>query len=171
MTRINLTLFSIVIGSIGLALIVWWDWPDSSRTAPTAQIIPSYGIRTDDPDILAMGANVYEIACASCHGLNLEGQENWRMRSDDGFLPAPPHDQDGHTWHHPDFILFNVVKFGPGYNVEGYRSKMRGYDGILSDAEIRAVNSYIAAQWPDNILKRQRAINADWEQANKVRNP
>ena len=24
------------------------------------------------------------------------------MQDKDGFLPAPPHDESGHTWHHPD---------------------------------------------------------------------
>ena len=26
-------------------------------------------------------------------------------------FPAPPHDASGHTWHHPDAMLFKVTKY------------------------------------------------------------
>ena len=48
---------------------------------------------------LENGFNNYQEYCASCHGVNLEGQANWRSRNQDGTLPAPPHDETGHTWH------------------------------------------------------------------------
>lgn len=155
----------IVVGAVTIFGTIWWSGRQSDVVS-TVQAGPYYAIVTDDPDILNEGARVYQTACASCHGINFEGQENWRRPGEDGLLPAPPHDPSGHTWHHADFILFNVVKFGPGYNVEGYRSRMRAYEELLTDSEIRAVNSYIAAQWPENVQNRQRAINAQWEAAN-----
>ena len=27
-------------------------------------------------------------------------------------LPAPPHNETGHTWHHPDEMLFAITKYG-----------------------------------------------------------
>ena len=123
----------------------------------------AYAIDVSDPALLEIGFNIYNQSCAVCHGRNFEGQANWRSRNAAGLLPAPPHDETGHTWHHPDEILFNLVKFGPGYNLDGYQSAMRGYQGILSDEEIRAVNSYIASKWPNEVLQTQSQANARYE--------
>lgn len=27
-------------------------------------------------------------------------------------MPAPPHDDSGHTWHHADDVLFGITKHG-----------------------------------------------------------
>ena len=61
---------------------------------------------------LARGEAVYAEACASCHGANLEGQPNWRSPGPDGRLPAPPHDETGHTWHNPDRLLLQITALG-----------------------------------------------------------
>ena len=58
---------------------------------------------------LTNGYNNYQEYCASCHGVNLEGQPNWRDFKEDGTLPAPPHDETGHTWHHDTKMLFNTL--------------------------------------------------------------
>ena len=63
------------------------------------------------PDLQA-GARIYALHCASCHGMKLEGQPNWRQRLANGRMPAPPHDESGHTWHHPDEVLFGITKRG-----------------------------------------------------------
>ena len=47
---------------------------------------------------LAEGEKLYQEYCASCHGADLEGQVGWRSAGEDGILPAPPHDETGHTW-------------------------------------------------------------------------
>ncbi len=69
---------------------------------------PELRIDARDPAQLARGRIVYEQRCAACHGQRLEGQPNWRMRLPNGRLPAPPHDDTGHTWHHPDEVLFAI---------------------------------------------------------------
>lgn len=46
------------------------------------------------------GRGLYAANCASCHGANLEGQPDWMKRLPSGRLPAPPHDEAGHAWHH-----------------------------------------------------------------------
>jgi mono/diheme cytochrome c family protein len=119
-------------------------------------------LRPDDALSVSIGKKVYAENCASCHGVNLEGQPNWRQRGSDGLLPAPPHDPSGHTWHHPDGMLFALTKYGPGY-VSGqpdYQSAMPAYDGVLKDAEIAAALSYIKSTWPDEIRARHDEINA-----------
>lgn len=116
----------------------------------------------EDPAVLATGRKVYEMHCASCHGARLEGQPNWRERDAGGRLPAPPHDASGHTWHHPDEVLFRITKYGvaKAANLQGYDSAMPAYEGVLSDAEIRAVLAWIKSQWPDDIRRQQAEVDA-----------
>lgn len=105
---------------------------------------------------LAMGQAVYQSTCAGCHGVRLEGQPDWQQRRADGRLPAPPHDETGHTWHHSDELLFNLTKFGPqNYVSGGYRSDMPAFAGILRDDEIIAVIEYIKSTWSEEIRRRQ----------------
>lgn len=107
-------------------------------------------IDAGDPAQAALGRRIYAEYCASCHGANLEGQPDWRSRRPDGRLPAPPHDASGHTWHHPDGVLFRITKHGPAAIVgEGYESDMPGFAGLLPDAEIRAALAFIKSTWPE----------------------
>lgn len=116
---------------------------------------------SSDPQLVALGKRVYSKNCASCHGDNLEGQPNWRIRKPDGKLPAPPHDETGHTWHHPDVHLFEITRGGlkPPLAPDGYKSDMPAFSGALSDAEIWAVLAFIKSTWPDKIQARQKSIN------------
>ena len=97
---------------------------------------------------------MYARVCATCHGANLEGQPNWRARSPNGRLPAPPHDASGHTWHHPDRLLFAITKYGlvPPHSPAGYDSDMPAFGRMLSDDEIWAVLAYIKKQWSREVL-------------------
>jgi mono/diheme cytochrome c family protein len=119
-------------------------------------------LRTDDPAVLATGRKVYAANCAACHGARLEGQPNWRERDAGGRLPAPPHDASGHTWHHPDEVLFAITKFGVARaaRLQDYVSVMPAYEGTLTDAEIVAVLSWIKSQWPEAIRRQQEEVTA-----------
>ncbi len=115
----------------------------------------------DDAKQVALGKQVYDAHCAACHGAKLEGQPNWRERRPDGLLPAPPHDASGHTWHHPDRQLFDITKRGTAALAgPGYRTDMREFGSLLSDAEIWAVLAYIKSTWPPDIRARQERMNA-----------
>jgi mono/diheme cytochrome c family protein len=76
-------------------------------------------------------------------------------------MPAPPHDASGHTWHHPDQLLFDITKHGvaKAAKLPGYDTAMPAFDGVLSDAEIVAVLSWIKSQWPAEIRKHQADID------------
>lgn len=115
---------------------------------------------SDDPAAaISRGRTLYVAHCASCHGANLEGQPNWRAPLPNGSMPAPPHDATGHTWHHPDDVLFLITKAG-GQSVAppGYVSGMPGFGGQLSDAQIWDVLAYIKSTWPPEIQAAQRQV-------------
>lgn len=121
-------------------------------------------LRPADARLVALGSEIYAENCASCHGTDLKGQPNWRDPGADGLMPAPPHDETGHTWHHPDEILFAITKHGvaKAANLKDYKSAMPIYEGVLSDEEIIAALSWIKAQWPEEIRERHDAMNAQY---------
>lgn len=115
-----------------------------------------------DPRILEIvnrGDKVYAQQCAACHAAKLEGQADWRQRLPNGRLPAPPHDESGHTWHHPDHVLFAITKNGmvPPYAPKDYESDMPAFGGKLSDGEIWAVLAYIKSHWRASEVLAARA--------------
>jgi mono/diheme cytochrome c family protein len=114
---------------------------------------------------VALGERVYREQCAACHGANLEGQPEWQVRRPDGRMPAPPHSESGHTWHHADEVLFRITKDGLASLLPGYESDMPPYADILTDAEIWAVLAFIKSTWPPVIQARQEDINRRGDQA------
>ena len=113
-----------------------------------------------DADLLIMGRRTYAENCAACHGDELQGQPNWRRRLPDGTLPAPPHDVNGHTWHHPDRQLFVITKCGGGaVSAPGFKSAMPGFADSLSDREIIASLAFIKSFWPRQIRQRQELLS------------
>ena len=136
---------------LGLGAL-WWS--GSGASADVARMQP------DNAELVARGATIYARQCAACHGRNLEGQTpDWRQRLPDGSLPAPPHDATGHTWHHPEDLLFKVTKYG-GYKASGgsFQSNMPGFESTHSDRDIWAVLSYIKSRWPAHIRQRHDDI-------------
>jgi mono/diheme cytochrome c family protein len=144
--RIGIGFFAVAVALLAATIVAaLWSGPKSQANP-------------DDPAQVARGKPVYERHCASCHGAKLEGQPNWQEKLPTGRMPAPPHDASGHTWHHPDAVLFGITKDGlvaGKYAPPGYRSDMPGFGGILSDEEIWAVLAHIKSSWPPRIRKAQ----------------
>ena len=144
-----------VLGAAALAAAGLGAWAWSRGASAGAALAP------DDPEVVAAGREVYAAECAACHGAALEGQPDWRSPGPDGLFPAPPHDETGHTWHHPDAVLFALTREGPeAYVGGGHRSAMPGFGDVLSDEEILAVLSYIKSTWPEDVRARHDAVNA-----------
>ena len=113
---------------------------------------------------IGQGQMLYFEHCAKCHGKDLEGQPNWQTPLPNGRLPAPPHDESGHTWHHSDEALRGITKHGlKPYAGENYESDMPAFGAILSDEEIEAILAFLKSTWPEReqIYQQQRSQQAN----------
>ncbi|WCR09738.1 cytochrome c [Paracoccus stylophorae] len=138
----------LVVGGLIFAAYAIWHYSGAEATSRVSA------------DVISQGRQIYADQCAACHGANLEGQPDWRSPLPSGRLPAPPHDASGHTWHHPDDVLFRIVKEGTAAIVGGgYESDMPGFGDVLSDPEIRAVLSYIKSTWPERERGYQESVS------------
>jgi mono/diheme cytochrome c family protein len=161
-TMLNTSCFSLSRGLSILLILLGGIVPGLTGMVSVQAQTPT-STRQADPDNaeqVALGQQVYTSFCAGCHGANLEGQPEWRKRLPMGNFPAPPHDASGHTWHHADQWLFEIVKYGGRYHAPPrYRSAMPTYQDMLSDAEIWAVLAFIKSRWPASTRAEQEQQN------------
>lgn len=80
---------------------------------------------------LNLGADIYRVNCAECHGANGEGAEKG--------IPLTK----GHALHHSEAEHVKQVTFGEG-------EKMPAFKGKLSDDEIRAVVKFVREEIQKN---------------------
>ncbi len=105
---------------------------------------------------LELGKALYYTYCASCHGENLQGQPKWNTSLDeDGHNYAPPLNGTGHTWHHSEEQLYNIIRYGLKFYNENYEGKMQGNDK-LSDEDVWPILEYIKSVWPESIQKKYK---------------
>lgn len=132
-----------------------------SHAAPPASTTER--LDADDPRLVQAGRKVYASHCAACHGAELEGQPDWRRPGPDGRLPAPPHDESGHTWHHADSELIRIVERGFVAGVDRpprYEGNMPAFGEVLSREEIVAALSFIKSTWSFDYRAWQERVNA-----------
>ena len=150
----NKSLLLIIVPSIILILGMVFYFAEEKVAEAAITLNP------DNKETILLGKSVYVQNCASCHGLKLEGQKDWMSRLPDGLMPAPPHDETGHTWHHSDKYLFMITKYGIEDIIgQKYPNNMPAYKDILSDKEIISVLSYIKSTWPNKVKKIHDQIN------------
>jgi len=101
-------------------------------------------------DRVAEGETLYRAHCAQCHAnLDVGGQRSYG---------APPHDEDGHTWHHADRQLVGWVLNGiPGAGV------MPAFGNQLSEEQVVAIFAYIKSTWNTEVRELQKANSQTWE--------
>jgi len=97
---------------------------------------------------LALGENVFNKNCVSCHGSKGRGlAENWKAKDENGNFPAPPLNGTAHTWHHsPSQLLYTINKGGVDMG-----GQMPGFEGRLNKEEKQALIDYIYSLWPSEI--------------------
>ncbi|MBI4497571.1 MAG: cytochrome c [Chloroflexi bacterium] len=118
----------------------------SLPAAPSGTGAPA--VSTPSPDAaVARGGQLYATHCQQCHG-----DRNGAGR----VSPAPPHNQDGHTWHHADQQLVDIILNGSGDMGEMMRRmmgvpadapRMPAWRGTLSEEDVRAVLAFIKTWW------------------------
>ena len=141
MNRSQIILCCVALVALGLAYLV---------TLPNETPEASITLKPNEPAVVSLGKHVYAQNCASCHGIAL-----------DGHMPAPPHDETGHTWHHPDTYSFFMTKYGIEKMIgKTYPNNMPAYEDELSDDEIIAVLSFIKSTWPIAVKQQHDQINA-----------
>ena len=142
---LHIGLGGVMVAAIGLAFL------------PTGR---SSVLRQPSGSDVEAGAVLYGETCAACHGDTLEGEPDWQLSKDDGTLPAPPHDQTGHTWHHGDALLFDYTKQGgqtamAARGVTTFKSGMQSLGETLSDRHIWDILAFIKSTWPDRVRQMQ----------------
>lgn len=128
-----------------------------SSTGDTAVIAPAAA----GSDTYISGQTVYNAQCATCHGVNGEGQFPDAPLEPDitGRYGAPPHDNTGHTWHHDDDLIVRIIREGGvGDPVNFY--VMPALESVLSEDEIKAVIAYIKTLWTpeQQTMQRERTL-------------
>jgi mono/diheme cytochrome c family protein len=107
---------------------------------PLAATDPRFPIEAADAETLEAGKALYDHFCAACHGIDGTGQQP------DPLAPgaAPPHNAEGHTWHHADQQNFLTVWQGSIH--------MPGFYKRLTPDEIISILAYIKTWWlPDQV--------------------
>lgn len=109
------------------------NWPDT----PTAT-----------PALVAEGREVYARVCAECHGDQCQGYA--------GHPGAPPLDDTGHAWHHPDQQIYDWIVNGKLAVVgEG----MPALGDRLTDQEVEALIAYLHSLWTEEQLEIQQDVS------------
>ncbi len=121
----------------------------TDANAPEATITSGFR-EAASAETLALGATLYSENCQSCHG-DREGEGN------DGV--APLHNEQGHTFHHPDAQLKDFILRGkpPGL--------MPAFGGTLTEQEVEAILSLIKTWWTPPDLEAQRDISRKYQEA------
>lgn len=124
------------------------DSGEQTSVVPATVIPP---LPTLDAAEVIQGRQIYLEQCAICHGQQAEGQPHWKQPDAQGNMPAPPHDDTGHTWHHADGLLYEIIR-------DGFRDPLKppddpltmpAFGDKLNDTEIRAVITYFKSLWSE----------------------
>ena len=114
------------------------------------------GIGSSPEDALIKdGKATYERHCLNCHGEAGTGEG--------GLANAPVHGPDGHTWHHPDGQLKEMILGTFDYP----KKTMPSFAGKLSDSDVDAVLAYLKSNWDSDHLAWQEEVTRKFEELNQ----
>lgn len=89
------------------------------------------------------GRTLFQANCASCHGADAQGTENWTTTLADGSYPPPPLNGTAHAWHHPLAALRRTINIG-SIQLGG---KMPAFKGKFSNDDIDALIAFFQSKW------------------------
>ena len=110
---------------------------------------------SSDDDLIEVGRTIYEKNCLVCHGEARTGRG--------GLANAPVHGPDGHTWHHPDGQLRELILGSLDYP----QKTMPSFVGKLTDSEVDAVLEYIKSNWDTPQLEWQAEVSRNELELNR----
>ena len=76
--QVSTRTISIIFFFVFSILLVWLFYSNYMNKDNEIRLLPN------DLSLVTLGQNIYSENCASCHGINLEGQKNWQNRDDEG---------------------------------------------------------------------------------------
>ncbi len=104
-----------------------------------------------DPATVARGQEIYQQSCISCNGGPSGGE----------ISDIPPvHNANGHTWHHGDCLLEEIVRDGMTPRADPDHPVMPAFGDQLDDDEIDAVLTYFATLWTEEQREQQATVTA-----------
>ena len=97
------------------------------------------------------GGYLYETHCKACHG---------DRSGNGGTAGASPHNEKGHSWHHPDAQLIAWVLNGK-FRAEA----MPQFKSYLTKEDVRAILLFIKSWWTPEQRKIQQDISRRYQEA------
>ena len=138
------TAFSSILVAVSLALATC---SNPSVPAPTP-LLESQASTAGTP---SRGEALYAANCQICHG----DQEGTGATGS-----VPLHNENGHTWHHPDVQLEEWIMNGKS----GF-SQMPAFRDKLDESEVDAILGYIKTWWTEDQQASQAGISQRYLQA------
>ncbi len=118
--------------------------------------LPEISPGGSDPDI-RRGEELYNRYCLGCHGGPTGGS----------MMDYPPrHNASGHTWHHPDCQLKEIIKNGGDEMTAMMRRMMAppnapampAFKDVLTEQDIEAILKFIKTWWTEDQRRYQARV-------------
>ena len=96
------------------------------------------------------GGSIYARHCQTCHGDATTGEG--------AVAGAPTHGPDGHSWHHADGQLADIIlgRFTfPG-------KTMPSFEGVLKEEEVADVLAFLKNGWEPQQVEFQAEVSRNW---------
>lgn len=140
----------LMVMTIGLSACGEEPAPTPTAT-PTGEPSPAGRAETGvSEEVLSTGAELYATHCQACHG----------GRTGEGTTGgAPPHNEAGHTFHHPDAKLKDWILNGK------FPGTMPAFKDKLTEEEVDAILAYIRTWWTPDQRESQADISRRYEEA------
>ena len=139
--------WSVVVTASSLMLLAAACGGDSGSSGDQPRPSPP---SAPSDELVTLGESLYVANCQSCHG----------DRTGAGGVPgAPPHNETGHTSHHPDAQLSDWVLDGK------FPGQMPAFGDRLSREQVEAVLAYIKTWWTEEQREVQANVSERYQRA------